>query len=493
MRDNNQETYKQTFWFIIINYVGILVGVFSTLFIYPNDKNFLGIVRYVDSVSQLLFPIMIFGTAQALIHFSPSVSTTNKNLLFKYGILTILAISILVSVIIVAGWFIIDYKNYKYILLALPLAIMLAYVEFFKRQATNIQKLAIPTLYEKIIPKIAFPFVFVLLLFGHLNIIQSIIGYLFSYLLLTLFLAFYLFKNMKFKFTINFKPLFSEVSKKSYYNYSFFAFAGSFGSFFAFRLDALMIPEFINFEASGTYTIGVTLASAIAIPATGLFAIYGPIVSNYLKENDIKSLGNKYRETSKLLFFIGSIFFGSVILGIDSLFQLMPTYDKLVDAIPVIFILGANVLINMATGFNTEIISYSEFYKFNLKAIFLLVVLNISLNFFFLTQTNLGIEGVAYASLIAMTLFNILKLQFIYLKFKILPFDKSFLKLFLVLAFLVCFIYFLPLQEIAMLNLVFKVGLFILATLLIVYKFKLVYSLNEWTDKLIYFLFKNDK
>ena len=35
---SNKVSEKQAFFFTIINYVGIVIGVVSTLFIYPNDK-----------------------------------------------------------------------------------------------------------------------------------------------------------------------------------------------------------------------------------------------------------------------------------------------------------------------------------------------------------------------------------------------------------------------------------------------------------------------
>ena len=283
----------------------------------------------------------------------------------------------------------------------------------------------------------------------------------------------------------NFTSLFSQISKKEYYKYSFYSFVGSFGSFFAFRVDSFMIPEFLSFEANGTYSIGVMLASALAIPATGMYAIYAPQVSALIKSGNIKVLGEKYIETSKLLFFIGAVLFGCIILGIDSLFQMLPTYDKLVDSIPVIIILGVNVLFNMATGFNSEIISYSKYFRFNIISVLILVVINISLNVYFLSQTNLGIIGVAYASLIAMTLFNSFKLYFIYSKFGILPFDKKYAKLFLVILVVTLSIYKLPEFSNHLLNLLFKTGLNIALIVWLTYKLKLVFSLNFWIDKLI--------
>src|SRR5690606_39259095 len=133
-----------------------------------------------------------------------------------------------------------------------------------------------------------------------------------SYFILLLLMAMYVFGHYKLQSGYNFKSLFSEVPKKEYYRYSFYSFLGSFGSFLAFRIDALMIPEFLSFEANGTYNIGVVLATSLAIPATGMFAIYSPKISAYLKNDGIKELGKKYIETAKLLFLIGAILYTSV-------------------------------------------------------------------------------------------------------------------------------------------------------------------------------------
>jgi O-antigen/teichoic acid export membrane protein len=479
------KTHKQVFWFTIINYVGAAIGVISTVFIYPHDKEFLGMVRYVDSLAQMLFPIMVFGGAQALIHFYPALSERNKSQLFKYGIVTILGFSLIILAVLLLGRSFIDWENYKYVFYAFPLGFSLAFVELFRRQATNIEKLEIPTLYEKIIPKVSLPIIFLFIIAEHLSNMTALMAFIGSYFMMLLLIATYVFKHYKLHGDYNFSSLFAEVPKKEYYRYSFYSFLGSFGALFAFRIDAFMIPEFLSFEDNGTFNIGVALASSLAIPATGLFAIYAPKISAYLKNNSFEELGKKYIETAKLLFFIGAILYTSVVLGIDSFFRLLPTYDKLVDSIPIIMLLGFNVLFNMSTGFNSEIISYSKYYRFNIVAILVLSVLNISLNLFFLTQTDLGIIGVAYASIIAMISFNASKLLFIYKKFGILPFDKDYLKLIVVVgsAFSLCFI--LPENSNTILNLLIKVGLNMVMIISITYKMAWVYSLNYWVDKLI--------
>jgi hypothetical protein len=91
--------------------------------------------------------------------------------------------------------------------------------------------------------------------------------------------------------------------------------------------------------------------------------------------------------------------------------------------------------------------------------------------------------GVAYASLIAMTLFNSFKLCFIYSKFGILPFDKKYGQLFLAISAITFSVYLLPEFSNHFLNLTSKVLLNCILIILVTYKLKLVFSLNFWIDK----------
>jgi O-antigen/teichoic acid export membrane protein len=481
----NKATHKQAFFFTIINYVGILIGIVSTLFIYPKNKEMLGIFRYVESLSQIIFPIMLLGASQALIKFGPKLDNRQEKKLFNYSVVSIVVISLFLLTSIGLLSFFPIFKGFKYIYLAFPIAFSLALIDLFKKQATIIQKIAVPTFFDNIVPKLALPLVFILVLNNYFSVDNSLVFYCISYGLIAILIACYLFYFFKPAFNFNFKSLFTEISKTELYRFSLYAFAGSLGSVFAFRIDAIMIPKFLSMEDNGTFSIGVTLASALAVPATGIFILYAPLISNYIKDNAIAELDSKYKEISKLLFFIGALLYSCIFLGIENLFMLLPTHENLMASVPVILILGFNVLVNMGTGFNGEIITYSKYFRFNLVAIALLIVLNIALNLFFIKVMHLGIEGVAIASLIAMLLFNVSKLLFIYQKFNILPFDKSYLKLILVFLIVLLTTYYLPIIENNLFNLIYKIGLCLTLNLFLIYKSKLVFSYTFWIEKII--------
>lgn len=476
---------KQVVLFSLINYIGTAIGVLSVLFIYPYDKEFLGLVRYIDVIAQVLYPIMVMGASQALIKFYPSLNAQYQKRLFNYSVASILVIAFIILIGITiytkAGQRTDSYIFY----FAFTIAVALAYVELLKKQAQDMQKIAIPTLYEKLIPKIVLPIVFLLLLNNIFNIYESLYVLTAGYVLVFLLTAIYLFKRFKPGFNYTFKPLFEKINRKNYTQYSLFAFAGSLGSLLAFRIDGIIIPELISLEANGTFTIGVTLASTLQIPAVGMFAIYAPIVSRYLEKGNTIELGRDYKRVANLLFFIGAVLYSCIFLGIDNLFAVLPTGDNLIASIPIILILGASVVFNMATSFNSEVITFSKYYRFNLMAVLLLTVLNISLNLYFIYYTNLGIVGVAYASLIAMVLFNCSKLLFIYKKFGLLPFDAAFLKLAVIFIVSGLGIYLLPETNSNIINLFYKVGLSLIVNIVAVYKMKLVPQLNEQLDKVL--------
>jgi O-antigen/teichoic acid export membrane protein len=475
---------KQVVLFAIINYLGTGIGVVSSLLIYPKDFEFQGIIRAIDGVWGILFPVMVLGASQSLIKFYPALDERHQKQLFNYSLLSVGAVSV-ITFALVATYMQLSNDAFKNLIYyAFPIAVTLAFVELFKKQLQDIQKIAVPTLFEKIIPKIVLPAAFLLVVYKIASRETGILLYMAGYVLILVFTALYLFKRYKPGFNYRFKTLFGEISRKDYYRYSLYSLAGSLGSLLAFRIDAIIIPRMLSYTENGIFSTGSILATTLQIPAVGMFALYAPIISNYLKDHNLKELSVKYKEIARLLFFIGAVLYGCIFLGLEDLFRLMPDYSKLQQTMPIILILGFSVLINMATGFNGEIITYSKYYRFNLVAVLLLIAVNVSLNIV-LINAGYGIVGVAWASFVSMTLFNISKLVFIYKKFGLLPFDSKFIKMAVIFGLAMAGVYFLPFVKSHIVNLIYKCGLYVTITVMVVYRLKLVYQLNVWVGQLL--------
>ncbi|WCM43334.1 polysaccharide biosynthesis C-terminal domain-containing protein [Flavobacterium sp. CBA20B-1] len=481
---NNRFSSKQALWFTLINYFGVLIGTVSTLFIYPNDKELLGIIGFIDGFAQVLYPVMVLGASTALLNFQPKLNEYLQRKLFSYSMISIIGMIFFCALSVLLIYWFNWLENKQYFIYGFAIAICLAFVDLFKRQATNLQKLSVPTFYEKIIPKISLPFAFALILYFGFTATKGLIFYTASFAVMLFAIGFYLFKYFKPVGTFNYKDLFQEIPKKQYYQYSLYAFSASLGSFFAFRIDSLMIPEFLSNAANGDFKLGVNLANTLMIPATGVFALYSPFISEALKKNDLSVLKIKYADVSKNLFFIGILLYGCVLLGMNDFFELLPTANQLIPVLPVLYILGGNVVLNMATGFNTEIIAYSKYYRFNLIAILILAVLNVGLNYYVLTQTNYGIIGVAWASFFSMTVFNLLKMAFIYKHFKMLPINANYIKTIASSLVLLLIAYFLPFHFLGKFAFVARCGFFALVFMLLIYQTGWVQEFNTNVDKI---------
>lgn len=472
---NSNSVTKQIFWFSLINYIGVAIGIVSSLYIYPENPEFLGVIRTVESYSQVIFPIILIGASQALVHFYPTLSSENRNRLFLYSLYSVLINSILAFGCLALAFSLFDFEFKNLVWIALPLGISIAFNEVFKRQSLNLQKIAFPSFFEKIIPKIVLPLIFILVGIHFIQEKEGIWLFVFSYILILLLTGIYTLKKDKTQWDSGFRKVFDNFSKKEYFRYSLFAFTGSLGSLLAFRIDTIMLG-FLGYEMKeiGIYNIGVLVASTLIIPATGIFAINSPVISELVKENKIKELSSKYQKNAKRLFAIGAILYSCVFLGVNDLFSLLPAKENLVQSVPILLVLGLGMVINMGTGFNSEIITFSKYYRFNVIAILVMITLNIGLNLLFVLQFKMGMIGVAYSSFISISVFNLLKTLYIKQKFGILPFDRKYLMQFLLIVLVGTLIYFLPNLTSHFWNLIMKSGLCLVLNLILIYKLNIV-------------------
>jgi O-antigen/teichoic acid export membrane protein len=136
-----------------------------------------------------------------------------------------------------------------------------------------------------------------------------------------------------------------------------------------------------------------------------------------------------YKKSSTNLFLVGAYLYTLMIFCLPSLFQISTRPDTFQGGLLIFIFLGAGKVIDLITSVNSAIIGFSKYYKYNLFFILFLGVANIFLNYYLIGKY--GVIGAAAATMIALALFNILKLVFIYRKFKIHPFSFSTFKIML--------------------------------------------------------------
>ncbi len=70
---------RQGFKYSIIGYIGFLLGTVSAIFIFPNDFEFYGKLRYSMQTAEMLVPFVVFGISYANVKFFHSLQKEGKN------------------------------------------------------------------------------------------------------------------------------------------------------------------------------------------------------------------------------------------------------------------------------------------------------------------------------------------------------------------------------------------------------------------------------
>ena len=162
---------------------------------------------------------------------------------------------------------------------------------------------------------------------------------------------------------------------KEVFSYSFYGFLGNSGSVLALNISSYMISEYLSFEENGVYATIFSIVQLISIPAMGLYNISAPIISKHFAQRTIKELDVYYKKTSLSLFFLGLVLFSCIAVGYPFLTEFMPKAGKsLLEAQPLIWVIGFALLFELATGFNGHIISMSKYYRFNIYVMLFLAV-----------------------------------------------------------------------------------------------------------------------
>ena len=148
--------------------------------------------------------------------------------------------------------------------------------------------------------------------------------------------------------------------------------------------------------------------------------------------------------------------FSCILVGFPYLTNFIKNGDQLRQAEPVVWILGFAMIFDLATGFNGHIISLSKYYRFNIVIMLFLAITTIALNYLFLTKTQFGIIGIAMATAISLTLFNMIKIYFNYVKFKVFPLTIEMMYVLIICTLAITLAIMFPVTKSNLVNLLYK-------------------------------------
>ena len=458
---------RQGFKYSIIGYIGFLLGTVSAIFIFPNDFEFYGKLRYILPTAEMLVPFVVLGISYSNVKFFHTVEKDGK----KQNMLSLSLLTVFINFLIfTVVFFILPYfypkfrhsEAWKIKEMILPLILILSFCAIFNKYTSNYKRIVVSNIFDNLFPKIANLGAFCLFFFALSQNITAAtsqkIAFAFFFGIFFLMLLGYIYYTNKLeKIKLDFNTDYFKKNNfwKEFFNYSFFGFLGTFGNYLA--INSFMIGEFMGMEEVGIYSVLYALISLISIPQLGLFNISAPIINKTLADGDMEELDRFHKKTSLTLYFLGAVLFSCIMVGFPYLTQFMPKNGTMLrEYEPVVWIWGSAVLIDLATGFNGNIISLSKYYRFNILVMLLLAGLTIGLNYYFIKNTDLKLIGIALSTAISLSIYNVVKIIFNYFVFKVSPLsiEMIFVSIICTLAITVAIV--LPNFNSNLINLVYK-------------------------------------
>lgn len=499
-----KQSIKSTF----ISYVGILLGAFNILLLFPKylKPEEFGLIRLLQDIPFLFALFVQLGASSITDRFFYHFKEKQRD----NGFLSMLLLYPLIgfTLFLLTFFIFLDFWKAKfasnasllvdYFVYLVPLTLFMMYTSVMESYLRANLSINWSNFARDVLVRIfytVFVVVYALKLISFNALVYLIVlGYFLS--LVTLFIharrlnIFYLTPSFK----LPEKPLMKEMG-----TYLIYLIPGTAGSLIAQKIDTIMLALIgdgdhsnptlhnIGLEYIAIYSLAYFISSVIDVPRRSLTQISIPILSAALKEHDMQKVSSLYKKSSITQYIAGVFIFLIIWINIDDLFLFIPNNELYRQGKYVILFVGLSKLFDMATSINGEIIQLSKYFRFNILTILLLAVLTVTLNNVFIPKYT--IVGAAIALAITILLYNTVKTYFIWYKMKLSPFTKDMIPVSLFcLAVLACTALF-PYTPGSLLQSIFWIGgrsfVFCILLYFLIRKFKISEDLNKLIDQVL--------
>lgn len=484
---------RQSFKSGIVTYFGILMGMVNVIILYPLflDVEEIGILSFITSTAGIFTPFILLGFGNVVLrYFSHYQENQNsKNYFFSLGV-TVVGIS---SVLFFLGFLLFNSQIQQHfaengaiskmvILVLFLIASILPTTHIVQLYCSSYGRTAVPALFNQF-----YKFITPILACGYFLDFYSfntvLIGLAIFHVALLVITLLY-FKTLD---DVNYRrPKLSEIKSdenmRPMLKFALFSIVGGIGYSFSNQIDMVMIADLSSTYNLGLYSWAFNIANAMATPAVLIIGIASPIIAKHLKNNEIQDIGKIYLQSASTLLTICLGVFMVICLTIDDLFQIMAKGDEFMLSKTTFIMLGIAKLLEVTISINNHIISLSKFYIWNVVFLVFSSIINVGLNFILIPKY--GIEGCAAATIASVFVFSLIKIIFVYRKYKIQPFSlNQGLILVLALGLFSVIQFVLPSFGNNIIHIIAAASIFGLLYSLLVYRYRLAPELNDFANK----------
>ena len=430
---------RQSIKSIIISYIGVVLGAFNIVWLYPKflEPEKIGLIRLLQDIPTLLSIFVQLGAFSLIDRYFHHFKENENQ---KSSFITIVTIySFIGYCLFIISFFI--FRNFwesiyvsksslfvEYMIYLLPITFLMMYISLIESYLRAHLELVFAGFVREILLRMLYTtfiliYAFKIVSFDTLILLLTLV---YAICLILLYIYTDHLKILSFTTKIQLPP---KEKLKEMGMYVAFFIPGTAGSIIAHKIDTLILGAISGFKPNeglvnvAIYSIGYFIGSVVEIPRKSISQISIPILSKSFAENDLNQVKILYTKNSEIQLLTGIFIFLLIWINVDDLFSFIPNSEIYRSGKYVILYIGLSKLFDMATSINGEIIQFSKLYKFNVVAIVLLSAITIITCLIFIPLYK--ITGAAMALAITMFIFNFYKTYFIWRKLKLSPFSLN--------------------------------------------------------------------
>lgn len=302
----------------------------------------------------------------------------------------------------------------------IPLGIATSFYLYFDVYLRSLYKNIISVFAQDVALRIVVTILLIFYWFDLISFYQLVVWHSLIHFVPTVILSLYLMKIGEFSLSV--KQIEIPIKmKRIIFQYSSYNYINTIGAVLLNSLDVIMLAQYVGLKSAGIFSTIMFLISAILIPYRSIVRIASPMVADFWKHRDFEAMQNLYQKVSSVSLFIGLSFFLVFWMNIDFLFSFLKPEFQIGIWIFLYLMIGR--LLDMYFGLNGAIFTTSKKYKFDLIFTVILVGLVYGLKLYFIPWW--GSVGAAISTAIALIIYNLGRMLFVYLAYKIHPFTKQ--------------------------------------------------------------------
>lgn len=427
---------RQTIISSLVIYFGFAIGLLNIYFFTKEGGLFqaadYGLISVFMSVATLMMAFAGLAMPSFVFKFHPYYNDNlppQKNDMLTWALLVSIIGFILVMI---AGWFFKDVVIRKYSQNApqlvtyyywiFPMGFGLTIYTILEAYTWSLKKPVLANFSREVLWRLLITILIVLFLFNIIKDFDLFIKlYAFAYPATALALFTYLIYTKKVHFTLSVSRVTKKFIKKIIALCTF-VYSGVLIFNISQVFDSIVIASLLDdgIAKAGIFGIAQIMTSIIQAPQRSIISVAIPHLSRAWKDKDMNLLQKIYQRSSINLMIFACGIFLLIALNYREAVSTFGLKDAYLQGFSAFLLLGLTRVVDLGTGVNAQIIGTSTAWRFELISGVILLTLMLPLTYILTKQ--LDIMGPALANLISITIYNIIRIAFLWKKFKLFPF-----------------------------------------------------------------------